>query len=117
MRRAAFDCSLCGERAGSLVLEGRGRSAKVLRESFTSTLTLPVGPALRGPLRAALEAADARALYELDFELAPFYCPQCDAIYCGAHWQRWDVWADDHPAWHEEIRGRCPRGHERMLED
>jgi hypothetical protein len=28
---------------------------------------------------------------------------------------RWSVFDDD--GWHDSIRGRCPHGHERMLED
>ena len=116
-KAVTFACSLCGATAGSLRLTGRRGSAGVERSSFTSTLWLKVEPGQRRSLRAALRDADARALYDVDLELAPFYCPGCDAVYCGEHWQRWDVFADDHPAWHECIRGRCPQGHERMLED
>jgi hypothetical protein len=45
----------------------------------------------------------------------PFFCPVCDKCYCGTHWKRWDVFDDD--GWHDSIRGACPEGHERMLED
>ena len=116
-RRAAFVCVICGAAAGSLTLEGGGDCAHVVRESFTSALTRAVGRDELAPLRAALGGDDACALFELDLELAPFYCPGCDATYCGEHWQRWDVFDDDDPAWHDSIRGRCPHGHERMLED
>jgi hypothetical protein len=68
------------------------------------------------PLRTALTRADARAVFSVDPELAPFYCPTCDACYCGDHWHRRDVFDDD-AAWRDSIRGRCPEGHERMLED
>lgn len=68
-------------------------------------------------LRAALAAGDARDIFELDAEYAPFYCPTCGASYCAGHWDRWDVFDDEIPDWHDSIRGRCPRGHERMLED
>ena len=113
MREASFACSLCGATAGSVRLKGAGAE----RESFTSTMWLRLEPAQRRALRAAMRSADARALFTVHLELAPFYCPQCDAVYCGEHWRRWDVFADDDPAWHEEIRGCCPQGHERMLED
>jgi hypothetical protein len=68
-------------------------------------------------LRAALAAGDAREVFELDPECAPFYCQECGATYCGDHWDRWDVFDEDDRNWHDSIRGRCPRGHERMLED
>ena len=46
---------------------------------------------------------------------------ECGALerlsYCGAHWARWDVFDQGDPAHHDSIRGRCPVGHERMLED
>lgn len=116
-RGATFACTVCGGLAGSLTLEGGRDSAHVLRESFTSTLTRAVERDELVALRAALGADDAGALFALDLELAPFYCPACDATYCGEHWQRWDVFDDDEETWHDSIRGRCPHGHERMLED
>ena len=48
-------------------------------------------------VRTAIANSDAGALYSLDSEYVPFFCPQCRAIYCGDHWERWDVFADDHP--------------------
>jgi hypothetical protein len=58
--------------------------------------------------------ADAAALYALDPEFAPFYCPECERTYCGEHWRTEDVFAD---GFHESIRGTCPEGHARLLED
>ena len=83
--------------------------------SFTSTLTVPVSQLEPRALRVLLESGSAKALYEADFEFAPFFCPQCDRCYCGNHWRRRDVFDDD--GWHDSIRGVCPEGHERMLED
>jgi len=116
-RGATFACAVCGGLAGSLTLEGGRDSAHVLRESFTSTLTRAVGAGEFDALLGALSDDDARALFQLDLELAPFYCPDCHATYCGEHWVRRDVFDDDDPTWHDSIRGRCPHGHERMLED
>jgi len=116
---ATFACAVCGEEAGAIQLEGLPGCAELRRRSFTGVLTAPApaSSAITERLRAAIGACDARAIHELDFELAPFYCPDCDASYCGAHWQRWDVFDEDDPTWHDSIRGRCPSGHERMLED
>ena len=68
-------------------------------------------------IRAALAAQDAGALYASDPEFAPFWCPRCDAAYCGDHWQTWLVFDDEDPSWLDEQRGICPEGHERMIFD
>ena len=88
---------------------------QVARVSFTSRLWLAVQPRQLRALRAALRDADPAALYAVDLELAPFWCPKCEASYCGEHWVRWSVFDDD--GWHDSIRGHCPQGHERMLAD
>jgi hypothetical protein len=107
---ATFACAVCGRAAGSVwMLDGELR-----RDGVTSQLRQPLSAELRPRLAAPLAGADARALHALDPELAPFYCPECDAVYCAQHWARQDVFEGD---WHDAIRGRCPEGHERMLED
>src|SRR5688500_15462959 len=65
----------------------------------------------------ALETGDPAALYAADVEFAPFWCPDCQASYCGRHWQVWPVFDPEDPTWFEEQRGICPLGHERMLLD
>jgi hypothetical protein len=102
--KAVHRCRLCSKPAGTLVVEGN----KLRRESFTGTLTQP----LTDSVRAAI--GDAQALYGLDPELAPFYCPRCRANYCGEHWRSYDIFED---GLHDSIRGACPLGHDRMLED
>ncbi len=101
---AVHICSVCSREAGRLQIEGD----ELRRTSFTSTLTQTA----TDEARAAI--ADAAALYRIDFELVPFYCPECEAVYCDAHWRREDVFED---GLHDSIRGTCPQGHERMLED
>ncbi len=115
--RALFSCSLCGREAGRLEILVVGGRFRLERRSFTSVLTAGLAPEALPALRAALEAADVRALFALDLEYTPFFCPTCDACYCADHWERWDVFDSDDPSWHDSVRGRCPKGHERMLED
>ncbi len=102
--KAVHRCRVCSKPAGTLVVEGN----ELRRESFTSTLTQPVSASVRAVI------GDAHALYGLDPELAPFYCPRCCASYCGEHWRSYDVFED---GLHDSIRGACPLGHDRMLED
>ena len=114
---ASFLCSACNKEAGHIRLLGDPSSAEIRRESFSSALTSVVPPEHFDKVRTAIANRDVRALHSLDLEYAPFFCPQCDAIYCGDHWEKWDVFDEDEPHWHDSIRGRCPKGHERMLED
>jgi len=114
---ATFACSVCAKQAGAIQLHGPAAPAEVRRESFTSVLRAPATAEAFEQLRAALAAGDAGAIFDLDPEYAPFYCPPCRASYCGDHWDRWDVFDEDFPDWRDSIRGHCPRGHERMLED
>ena len=93
----------------------RADGSKVIVASFTSELTARVKPNGLKRLRKIISVGDARALHRFDFEFAPFFCPRCKACYCGDHWMRWDVLDED--GWHDSIRGRCPAGHERLLED
>ena len=114
---ARFLCSACNKEAGHIRLLSDPSSAEIRRESFTSALTSGVPPEHFDELRTAIANRDVRALHSLDLEYAPFLCPKCDAIYCGDHWVQWDVFDEDDPRWHDSIRGRCPKRHERMLED
>jgi len=113
--KATFRCSVCGRLAGSVQLVGTHEEARIRRKSFTSMMTGRIDAQGFEKLRRALVEHDAHAVYELDHEYMPFYCPACDACYCLDHWDRWDVFDED--GWHDSIRGRCPRNHERMLED
>ena len=42
-------------------------------------------------------------------------CRTCSRTYLREHWTVWNAFDDD--GWHDSIRGRCPEGHERMIED
>jgi hypothetical protein len=110
-----FACSLCQQPAGDAKLYKTAHGAVIVRKSFTSRLEGRVELAEFEPLRSAISSGDAKALFEIDLEYAPFYCPQCASCFCGAHWRKWDVFEEN--GWHDSIRGACPHGHERLLED
>ena len=112
---ASYTCVTCKGEAGHIRLLGDLSSSQLHRTSFTGSLTAAVPADQFSDLQSAIEQGDVRRLHGLDLEFAPFYCPKCDAIYCGSHWVRWDVFDED--GWHDSIRGRCPNSHERMLED
>ena len=111
--RGTWSCHLCGREAGAIEL---GESGELRRDAFTSRLTQTVrDPGAFGRLWDAIASGNSAAVHGMDPELAPWWCQPCARIYCGDHWQRWDVFDDE--GFHDCIRGRCPEGHERMLED
>jgi hypothetical protein len=71
----------------------------------------------RSRVRTAIDAADVAELKRIDEEFVPFYCPQCEASYCEEHWSTWLEFDPEDPGWLDEMRGRCPRGHERRIHD
>lgn len=115
----SFDCAVCGREAGLVQLFGSTADAQIIRRCFTSELTYRIEAYEFERIRSAIEAGDVRAIYNFNLEIASFFCPTCNSCYCGNHWVHWDVFDDDEDGffWHDSIRGRCPRGHERMLED
>ena len=114
---ATFACSICGRQAGLVRFKREGGRTEVRRETWPGVAVYPLGDEAVPPLRAALVALDVVALFELNPELTPFYCPTCAVSCCSEHWDWWDVWDEEWPAWRDSVRGRCPNGHERMLED
>jgi len=65
-------------------------------------------------LDAALRAGDARALYRINPEFAPAWCWSCSKSYCRACWV---MWVDYDDGFYDCTRGRCPEGHERVIDD
>ena len=110
-----FSCSLCGEVAATVTVCRSEDHASLVVSGFLghSTTRLPL-PALES-LAGSVQRGDAPALLSVDGEFAPFYCPKCSSIFCRRHWRTWSVFDDD--GWHDSIRGTCPNGHERQLED
>lgn len=92
-------------------------SGKLIRKSFTGELTLSIPQEDIEELEILIREKDAMLLHEYDCEITPFYCPECGRNYSKSEWLSYDDFDDDHPIWHDSIRGICPAGHERMLED
>jgi hypothetical protein len=133
----SFDCAACGAWAMRVILRAtappdrpedpfpRGPGWLELqsglgRTSFRVT-EIGAGPdpdfGDRAALIAAIEQGTPEALYRLNREFVPNWCPSCSAVYCRDHWRTWEVFDPDYPGSHEETRGVCPHGHERMLSD
>ena len=117
--RASFACSLCGAPAGEVLLSGTAAEGELWRASpLTGVMSRwPQGAAFEA-LEGPIASGDPAALFAADPELLPAYCPQCRRVYCQAHWLVWFERDEDSDFfWVDCFRGRCPEGHERMLED
>jgi hypothetical protein len=129
---AAFDCEVCGVRAMRLILptetappgeEGdvhvQGPGFLELQSDLGQTFFAVSGGKVPpdGSLLEAFAEGEPEAFYRLNLEFVPNWCPRCPRLYCRDHWRVWEVFDPDDPAWHEETRGECPNGHERMLAD
>jgi len=136
---ATFECAACGAWAMRLVVRTKGPAEELggepafLRGTAWLELESGLGGASfrmtdegappdsafvdRTAILAAIGEGTPEAIYRVDLELVPNWCPRCPAVYCRDHWRTWEVFDPDFPAWHEETRGSCPNGHERMLSD
>ena len=63
---------------------------------------------------AAIEADDAAALFAINPEYAPIWCPRCTASYCGDDYRSWVTFDE---GFYDATYGVCPEGHERELDD
>jgi hypothetical protein len=136
---ATFTCDRCGSEASTLTLlppfardpqaplpgapgslPGEGT---VFAEAVRLSINGPVKtthtfvPGIQvdlATIEAALRGLDAAALYAIDREYAPFWCRSCAKSYCRACWV---VWVDYDEGFYDCTRGRCPEGHERIMDD
>lgn len=77
-------------------------------------LSVTLGPVPMRAVASALATGHESALYAIDSEYAPFWCPTCDASYCREHFRSWPVFDK---GFFDYTLGVCPKGHERILLD
>ena len=135
---ATFQCAACGNVAATVTLVEPGQPGPTRTPeppgaqpgvgSFLSSafpdqahLAIDGGPVSVAhgfvPIErvaAALEASDAAALFAINYEYAPFWCPRCNASYCGDDYRSWVTFDE---GFYDATYGVCPEGHERELDD
>jgi len=108
----AFTCRQCGKTAGIVGIYGRGEPRPSIgvgdrwQEELTQIgieeerprLLVTSGIADTGVYEfnlnlaaTAITAGDATALFQIDQEIVPFWCPTCPASYCARHWTTRDT--------------------------
>jgi hypothetical protein len=127
---ASFRCAACGEMAGVVKVARAGSSVDMGpplgRETYHRDAVVVdyfLGTASRFADAATLEAVrevvtsdapDPVALRRIDWELAPFYCPDCDLNYCRADWNTFPVFDE---GFYDCTIGICPSGHRHTVND
>lgn len=111
---ARFRCETCSEVAGTVLLPNPDG---ITITGFIGECHLTIDPASASAIKEALEQRDAAALYSMSYEWAPFYCPDCEAIYCVQHWITEIRFDEDDPGWYDATYGTCPNGHRHLLDD
>lgn len=113
---AEYTCTLCGAVAGRVeVVPSPTSPGKRLVHSVFYAMWQEASPnATYSHAVEALRGGDPRALWALNAEWAPFYCPECNACYCRVHWLE-QLEFDE--GFYDCTHGTCPEGHTRMLDD
>jgi hypothetical protein len=128
---ASFRCAACGEmaavvkvaRAGSTIDMGPplGRETYdhdglVVDYFLGSTAWHAADAQTLGAVQALINEGpvDPMALRQVDWELAPFYCPDCELNYCGKDWRTYVLFDE---GFYDCTMGRCPKGHDHMVDD
>ena len=135
---ATYRCGACGEVASTVTLVEPGQPDPGLATGppgvppGLATLFASIAPdqaqisIAGGPISmshgfvpmadvtVALESGDPAALFAIDSEYAPFWCPTCRLSYCREHYRTYTVLDE---GFFDYTGGICPEGHERKLED
>jgi predicted RNA-binding Zn-ribbon protein involved in translation (DUF1610 family) len=127
---ASFRCAACGEVAAAvkavpadvpvdmgppLGSQSPQRNGLVV-DYFCGTVWMAAGPGTYAAVHAILNAEqpDPAALRRIDWELAPFYCPECELTYCRADWDTYVLYDE---GFYDCTMGTCPAGHRHMVDD
>lgn len=118
---AIFRCGACDTVAATVTLVAPGRpdprlGTVLARDAQLSIdggpVSITLAPVPAEQVEAALASGDGAALFALDPEYAPFWCPRCKASYCREHYAPQQVYVQGFPI---SVRGVCPKGHKRVL--
>ena len=120
MAKVVFRCQVCMSVAGTveLVAAPDAPTGELMLEGFLwQRHTETIKGRTVQMAHQALTTHDVRLLHTLNQLWAPFYCPQCERVYCVKHWRITPRFDDDFPGWYDSAYGVCPKGHRRLVDD
>jgi predicted RNA-binding Zn-ribbon protein involved in translation (DUF1610 family) len=127
---ASFRCAACGEMAAVVRAVPAGRAADmgpplgsraedrngIVVDYFGGTAWKLADAATYEAVHEILSGQDPdpAALRQVNWELAPFYCPECGRNYCRADWHTYVLFDE---GFYDCTMGTCPGGHRHMVDD
>jgi predicted RNA-binding Zn-ribbon protein involved in translation (DUF1610 family) len=119
MTVAQFRCEICGDVAASLELipSEEQNAWQLTRQGFLLGKSVEVIKNRVVPaVHQALTDLNARKLYAIRAQWAPFFCPACGKVYCIKHWQITPKFGRDFSGQYAGSDGVCPNGHRRQVD-
>ena len=108
----SLHCDLCQREIVRLAVRGdRLVVASPLRRICMDAEALGVAP---GELMVADPPILHAAMVKTHQDGLDFYCPECDRMYCEAHFRCVPQWDE---GFYDCTLGICPEGHERIVDD
>jgi len=127
---ASFRCAACGEMAGVVKVARAGTTVDmgpplgvesydrdgIIVDYFLGTAWKAADAATLDAVQEIVsgDAPDPVALRRVDWELAPFFCPDCGLNYCRADWHTTPVFDK---GFYDCTVGVCPSGHRHTVDD
>jgi hypothetical protein len=127
---ASFRCAACGEMAGVVKIARAGATVNmgpplgkktwdrdaIVLDYFLGTASKFADTATVDAVLEVItsDAPDPVALRRIDWELAPFYCSDCDLNYCRADWHTVAVFDE---GFYDYTIGICPGDHRHTVDD
>lgn len=111
-----FVCAGCGAVAATLSVHGAGHTiydGPSYRLKFLGDDTGIVSAAVV-ELLSGRDEVDPLDIARVPGELAAFCCGACELNYCATCWS---TWMEFDEGFYDCTRGRCPSGHEQLLDD
>jgi hypothetical protein len=126
----SFRCAACGELAGVVRAAPAGAAADMgpplgrttsdrdglIVDEFIGTAWVATSRVVVDAVQALIDEGDVDplALRDINLELAPFYCPDCQLNYCRSDWNINIVFDE---GFYDYTMGTCPQGHQYVVDD
>jgi len=108
-------CSLCDKKAIIFDFDEKNGLVEIMSAQRAYVVKFPNVKRLREQLKKGEYRDFHDFLIKEDCEGLDYYCPECDKIYCIDHYEITPYF--DSPVFYDYSMGKCPFGHERIVDD
>jgi len=107
-------CSLCDKKAIVFDFNEKNGLVRLMSAQRSYVIRFPDVKKLKKKLKKGEYRGFHDFLIQEDCEGLDYYCPECDRIYCLNHYQITPYFENE---FYEYSTGKCPLGHERIVDD